>query len=98
MSQYVLYALWNSDADNLYSKARSNAIIVTCLNPKLRISITPESYGVKKNGTIKFTGVVQDEYGNPIEGNPTVKRTITYASRILWKIRGFNHIHNRRNL
>lgn len=78
MSQYVLYALWNSDADNLYSKARSNAIIVTCLNPKLRISITPESYGVKKNGTIKFTGVVQDEYGNPIEGNPTVKRTITY--------------------
>ncbi|PAV07620.1 hypothetical protein [Methanosphaera cuniculi] len=64
MTRYVLRALWNSPEDSIYTSAKSNVIIVTCLNPQLQINIAPTEYTVKEGGKIKFKGSVVDEYGN----------------------------------
>lgn len=69
MTRYVLRALWNSPEDSIYTSAKSNVIIVTCLNPQLQINIAPTEYTVKEGGKIKFKGSVVDEYGNSVEGD-----------------------------
>ena len=48
MTRYVLRALWNSPEDSIYTSAKSNVIIVTCLNPQLQINIAPTEYTVKE--------------------------------------------------